>query len=171
LTAELPCVIVDLVDAKGLVAIYAALVATGALGWNVFAWLAERREARRREQTRLDVLTPGQVLAESAIGLLGRVVNRSDHDVHVESIALWSGWNDEQDRGVLGWYAGISPGVAIDQRLPAMVTAKDGYRFEINIDRTEIEKVDPALRMYLVVSTADARNFRSDAFDLDLRQL
>jgi hypothetical protein len=159
---------VDRVDTGGWVAIYAAVVASGALGWNVFAWLAARRDARRREQTRLDVLVPAQVLGDGALGLIGRLVNRSDHDVQVESISLWNGWNDERDRGELGWYAGTSPGVAIDQGLPAEVRAKDGYRFDLTVDHTELDKADPTRRMYISAWTADAREFRSEAFDLAL---
>ncbi len=145
------------------VAIYAAVVATGGLLWQIYTYRRNERVQRERESTRMEVkcraafvpLSPGVL---RAVGI--EMVNRSQHPVRVTHV-----WFEHQRRQ--GWNLPVIDFIA--GSLPVVIEARDSGTLLIARDVlvTGQDAVDPTKPVTAHAGLATGEDFRAEPVVLD----
>jgi hypothetical protein len=131
------------------IAIYAALISTAVLGWNVYSWVQSRR-------TRLSVNISNAIMGEP-LGTLHvlavQATNRGDHSARVTSFGLEA--NDDSGRQLVF----VNP--VNGSTLPGPIAPHDSGTGYQPIDTINPAEVDLRKPVVAFVQTADNGRYRS----------
>jgi len=132
-----------------VIAIYAAVVASGALAFNVFSWWRTWATRVKVDLRRLQIFEPGAV---SGPVVHFQLTNHSTHAVKVTHVGL-----GPVNKGDLHIWIPRPHGVAAPG--PFEIPARDSV--SVWIKPAELSRGDPKHRTRAIVKTSDGRSFRS----------
>jgi len=129
------------VTATTVIAVYAAVLATAELGWQVFMWW-------RTTRTRLRVYTTGDISGSAVTAVRVRVVNESPFEVRIHHVFLVSRGETEHL-----WLAEEG-----EQGLPLTLPARDRSELSFSMSEGDLSADEPVIAR---VWTATGQEFLS----------